>query len=185
MNKEQKVLTENNVSSKRICVCTDDRDADDLFNFGLDWVVRQAHELGIEKTTSWSMGSLHPATRYNIDRDYGALGHSRRADIVMINDNLEVLNTWIGGHLAVENKKITWFGDCNNVLQSWIEASGLLNFELNIACQEGINPDEKTISWALKRNKNIYGTVTAKEADELNDEGIDLTTIPWIDNKEN
>ena len=53
------------------------------------------------------MGSLHPATRFNIDRDYGALGHSRRADIVMINDNLEVLNTWIGGHLAVENKKIT------------------------------------------------------------------------------
>ena len=27
------------------------------------------------------MGSLHPATRYNIDKDYGALGHSRRADI--------------------------------------------------------------------------------------------------------
>ena len=83
MKEAIKVLTENNVSSKRICVCTDDRDADDLFNFGLDWVVRQAHELGIAKTTSWSMGCLHPATRYNIDRDYGALGHVRRADIIM------------------------------------------------------------------------------------------------------
>ena len=45
--------------------------------------MRQANELGINKTSEWSMGSLHPAMRYNIDRDYGALGHSRRADIVI------------------------------------------------------------------------------------------------------
>ena len=102
-----KVITEYNASTKRICVCTDDRDADDLFNFGLDWVVRQARDLGINKTTAWSMGSLHPATRYNIDRDYGALGHSRRADIIMVDDDLKVHNTWLGGKLVVENKKIT------------------------------------------------------------------------------
>ena len=102
-----KVITEYKASTKRICVCTDDRDADDLFNFGLDWVVRQARDLGICKETAWSMGSLHPATRYNIDRDYGALGHSRRADIIMIDDELNVHNTWLGGQLVVEDKKIT------------------------------------------------------------------------------
>ena len=102
-----KVVTEFKASTKRICVCTDDRDADDLFNFGLDWVVRQARDLGINKETAWSMGSLHPATRYNIDRDYGALGHSRRADIIMIDDELNVHNTWLGGKLVVEDKKIT------------------------------------------------------------------------------
>jgi adenine deaminase len=107
MKEAIKVLTENNVSSKRICVCTDDRDADDLFNFGLDWVVRQSYQLGIEKTTSWSMGSLHPATRYNIDRDYGALGHSRRADIIMVDESLNIHNTWLGGELVVQNNKIT------------------------------------------------------------------------------
>ena len=107
MKEAIKVLTENNVSSKRICLCTDDRDADDLFNFGLDWVVRQSHQLGIDKTTSWSMGSLHPATRYNIDRDYGALGHSRRADIIMVDDKLNIHNTWLGGELVVQNSKIT------------------------------------------------------------------------------
>ena len=102
-----KVITEYKASTKRICVCTDDRDADDLFNFGLDWVVRQARDLGINKETAWSMGSLHPATRYNIDRDYGAPGHSRRADIIMIDDELNVHNTWLGGQLVVEDKKIT------------------------------------------------------------------------------
>ena len=54
-----------------------------------------------------------------------------------------------------DNKKIAWFGDCNNVLQSWIEAAALLNFELNIACPEGIKPNAKTMSWATERNKNI------------------------------
>ena len=102
-----KSITESNANPKRVCVCTDDRDADDLFNFGLDWVVRKANELGVKKTTAWSMGSLHPATRYNIDRDYGALGHSRRADIIMIDDDLNIYNTWFGGELLVEDKKIT------------------------------------------------------------------------------
>ena len=102
-----KAVTEFKASTKRICVCTDDRDADDLFNFGLDWVVRQARDLGINKETAWSMGSLHPATRYNIDRDYGALGHSRRADIIMIDDELNVHKTGLGGKLVVEDKKIT------------------------------------------------------------------------------
>jgi adenine deaminase len=102
-----KAITELGASSKRVCVCTDDRDADDLFNFGLDWVVKQAYQLGIDKKIAWSMGSLHPATRYNIDRDYGALGHSRRADIVMLDDNFDVHSTWLGGKLVVKDKKIT------------------------------------------------------------------------------
>ncbi len=102
-----KAITEFKANPKRICVCTDDRDADDLFLFGLDWVVRSAIKYGIKKETAWSMGSLHPATRYNIDNDYGALGNSRRADIVMLNNKFEVLNTWLGGELVVEDKKIT------------------------------------------------------------------------------
>ena len=55
----------------------------------------------------------------------------------------------------LENKKIAWFGDCNNVLQSWIEASVILDFELNIGCPKGIIPDINTISWANEINKKI------------------------------
>ena len=105
--KALQAITKLGASTKRVCVCTDDRDADDLFNFGLDWVVRQTHQLGIDKKIAWSMGSLHPATRYNIDSDFGALGHSRRADIVMLDDNLDVHNTWLAGELVVKDKKIT------------------------------------------------------------------------------
>jgi len=55
----------------------------------------------------------------------------------------------------LKNKKIAWFGDCNNVLQSWIEASVILDFELNIGCPKGIMPNLNTISWANEINKKI------------------------------
>ena len=102
-----KAVTELGANPKRVCVCTDDRDADDLFLFGLDWVVRQAVAAGLRTTTAWSMGSLHPATRYAMDGEFGGLGPSRRADVVLLNEALEVQNTWFGGQLVVERRKIT------------------------------------------------------------------------------
>ncbi len=102
-----KAVTELGANPKRVCVCTDDRDADDLFLFGMDWVTRQAVKAGMKPVTAWSMGSLHPATRYAKDGDIGGLGHGRRADIVLLNDSLEVRNTWFGGELVVKDRKVT------------------------------------------------------------------------------
>ena len=36
-----------------------------------------------------------------------------------------------------------------------------------------------------KKDQNIYGIATPKEAQELKEEGIDLASIPWVNNKEN
>ena len=36
-----------------------------------------------------------------------------------------------------------------------------------------------------KKNKNIYGTATFKEREELEEEGIKFESIPWLDNKKN
>ena len=43
----------------------------------------------------------------------------------------------------------------------------------------------REIYYDNKKNKNIYGTVSSKEREELEEEGIELVTIPWIKNKEN
>lgn len=102
-----KAVTELGANPKRVCVCTDDRDADDLFLFGMDWVVRQAVAAGLGTTTAWSLGSLHPATRYAMDGEFGGIGPARRADLVLLNDALEVQNTWYGGELVVQRRKIT------------------------------------------------------------------------------
>ncbi|RCL35368.1 MAG: adenine deaminase [Puniceicoccaceae bacterium] len=102
-----KPVIESSASAKRVCVCTDDRDADDLFLFGMDWVVRQAVKAGMRPELAWSAGSLHGATRYAMDNELGGLGPGRRADLVLLNDELEVQNTWFGGELVVEDKSIT------------------------------------------------------------------------------
>tara|TARA_B100001029_G_C14815399_1_gene314650 strand:+ start:11 stop:436 length:426 start_codon:yes stop_codon:yes gene_type:complete len=42
----------------------------------------------------------------------------------------------------------------------------------------------RNIYYDKGKNKNIYGSATEKETEELKDEGIELTTIPWIDKTE-
>ena len=45
--------------------------------------------------------------------------------------------------------------------------------------------NEKETKDNEKETKGIYGRVTAEEIDELNEEGIETTTIPWYDKTEN
>ncbi len=101
-----KAVTELGANPKRVCVCTDDRDADDLFLFGLDWVVREAVVAGLKPVAAWSLGSLHPATRYRLDGEVGGIAPGRRADLVLMNDDLKPQSTWYGGELVVRNRRI-------------------------------------------------------------------------------
>ena len=43
----------------------------------------------------------------------------------------------------------------------------------------------RSIHYDKKETNGIYGRVTAEEIDELNEEGIETTTIPWSDKTEN
>ena len=42
-----------------------------------------------------------------MDGEIGGLGGGRRADLVLLDDDLGVRNTWYGGELVVEDRKIT------------------------------------------------------------------------------
>ncbi len=46
-------------------------------------------------------------------------------------------------------------------------------------------PKEVRKIYYEKKKKNIYGTVSIKEKEELEEEGIELESIPWIKDKEN
>lgn len=102
-----KTITELGASHKRIAVCTDDRDADDLLLFGLDWVTREAVKAGMTPEQAWAMGSLHGATRFGMENEIGGLGGGRRADLVLLTDDLKPVSTWYGGELVVEDRKVT------------------------------------------------------------------------------
>ena len=43
----------------------------------------------------------------------------------------------------------------------------------------------REIYYDNKKNKNIYGTTTPEERLELEEEGIELASIPWVNKKEN
>ena len=39
----------------------------------------------------------------------------------------------------------------------------------------------RDVYYDKKSNKNIYGSTTEKEREELKEEGIDLVSIPWVE----
>jgi ornithine carbamoyltransferase len=61
--------------------------------------------------------------------------------------------------------KFAWIGDGNNVANSWIEAAGILGFDLTLACPEGYDPDPRVLEWARKQGTaRIVVTRDPKEA---------------------
>jgi len=53
------------------------------------------------------------------------------ADVMTVR---EAFGTW-------EGKVVAWIGDGNNVANSWLNAAGVLGFELRLACPEGFEPN--------------------------------------------
>ncbi len=52
---------------------------------------------------------------------------------------------------ALDDCVMAWIGDGNNMANSWIEAAGLLGFELRLACPEGYEPDHAIYEANAKR----------------------------------
>ena len=56
---------------------------------------------------------------------------------------------------AIENQIICWFGDGNNVANSWIEAAAIWGFEFRIAGPEAYRPPASLVAWAREQGANI------------------------------
>ena len=55
----------------------------------------------------------------------------------------------------INNKKIAWVGDGNNVLYSLIEAAVQFDFNLSFACPKGFGPNKKILQWAKEQKGKI------------------------------
>ena len=74
---------------------------------------------------------------------------------------------------SYENLKIAWVGDGNNMAQSWINAAGVLGFELHLACPEGYFPAAQILSGAAQKTDaritlNSDPIAAVKDADVVN-----------------
>jgi ornithine carbamoyltransferase len=61
-----------------------------------------------------------------------------------------------------EGKSIAWIGDGNNMAHSWLDAAGVLGFELRLACPEGYDPDPAI----LERNRKLTKIVLTRDPKE-------------------
>jgi ornithine carbamoyltransferase len=70
---------------------------------------------------------------------------------------------------SLEDLKIAWIGDGNNVAHSWIEAANILGFELALSCPAGYHPLSTILDGAGSDVRLIKDPMdAAKEADVIN-----------------
>jgi hypothetical protein len=79
---------------------------------------------------------------------------------------------------TINNKEFADFKKNLTKIKKYIEK----NFEF---VGDKFPQEVREIYYDNKKKKNIYGTATLKEKIELEQEGIELATIPWVDSKEN
>ena len=61
------------------------------------------------------------------------------------------IQTYVEHRGSIQGKTVAWVGDGNNVCHSWINASIILDFKLNIACPEGYEPNALLVAEAGDR----------------------------------
>ncbi|MGD9524227.1 MAG: ornithine carbamoyltransferase [Gemmatimonadales bacterium] len=76
---------------------------------------------------------------------------------------------------TLEGKVVAWIGDGNNMANSWIEAAGLLGFELRLACPEGYEPDHGIFETNAARTR----IVITPDPDEAAAGAHVVTTDVW------
>ncbi len=55
------------------------------------------------------------------------------------------MQTWFEQRGDIQGKTVTWIGDGNNMCHSYMHAAKILDFQLNIACPEGFEPQQSFI----------------------------------------
>ncbi len=64
----------------------------------------------------------------------------------------------------IAGRTIAWSGDGNNVATSWIHAAVRFDFELRLACPEGMGPPAETLDWAGREGGRVTLCQDAEEA---------------------
>ncbi len=75
----------------------------------------------------------------------------------------------------LDGLKYAWIGDGNNMAASWIEAAGLLHFDLTLACPQGYEPNANVLSVARSRGARI--DVTSDAAAAVRDADVVSTDV--------
>jgi ornithine carbamoyltransferase len=65
---------------------------------------------------------------------------------------------------AINDKRIAWVGDGNNVCASWIEAVGVLGGSLKVASPDSLRPRKEFLDWAAQRKADVEVMTSPEQA---------------------
>jgi len=68
---------------------------------------------------------------------------------------------------SIEGRRVAWIGDGNNMCNSWLEAAGLFDFELQIGCPVGYEPAPEMLALAQGRGMVTPDPIAAVEGADL------------------
>jgi len=98
-NLDDLVALVDEVDSRRLSLCTDDRDVVDLVELGgVDYVVRKAIELGVDPVEAVQMATFNTAESYGLP--FGRVQPGAPADLVLLSD----LRSWDVDHVVVDGE---------------------------------------------------------------------------------
>jgi len=83
---------------------------------------------------------------------------------------------------STENKKIN--KRAKNIRRKLLEFRNFVEKNCKYV-GDRFSEEARSIHYDKKSSKGIYGKATAEETAELLDEGIEVSTIPWVDKSEN
>ena len=65
---------------------------------------------------------------------------------------------------TLDQARVAWIGDGNNMAHSWIVSAGVAGFELALACPRGYKPNEKVVADAIDRGARVRLVERPEEA---------------------
>lgn len=77
---------------------------------------------------------------------------------------------------SLEDVRVAWIGDGNNMAHSWIASASVAGFELVLACPAGYQPDEQVLADARDRGANV---VVVNRPEEALEGANVVTTDVW------
>jgi adenine deaminase len=105
-----RVITEDGMDPRRLCLATDDMLPDDLRDHGhMNDVIRRTIEAGISPILAIQMATINPATWMGLT-DVGVLAPGKLADLCIVKGDLakmQVHQVYVGGKLVAQDSKLT------------------------------------------------------------------------------
>ncbi len=87
MDQVIKIVTENRVDTRHVCLCIDDINVRPLYDEGhLDNLVRKAISHGVPPVDAIQMVTINPAEAYRVDHLIGSIAPGKLADVLLVDD---------------------------------------------------------------------------------------------------